>query len=193
MDERSAITEKSIRTAFFQLMQEKGFQKISVSSITGRAGINRTTFYLHYTDKFDLLDKVEDALLAEIGGIMDKALSEIFSPRIAKEKIYRAAVSIMRYIQENRLEFTVLMEQRADSGFSEKYSALVRTIVMSGKLPFDIKAPDYLAALISGAHYNIIRTWVLNDMREPPEVLAELIGSIAQNLMKTLIRLQLRL
>ena len=42
---------------FIDLLAEKGFEKITVNDIAERADINRGTVYLHYVDKFDLLDK----------------------------------------------------------------------------------------------------------------------------------------
>lgn len=56
IDPRVKRTRTLIVDAFSTVLHEKGFQAISVQDITERAGINRTTFYLHFTDKYDLLD-----------------------------------------------------------------------------------------------------------------------------------------
>jgi AcrR family transcriptional regulator len=55
-DPRVKRTRKLLSQAFLELMQEKGFQAITVQDIADRAGVNRATFYAHYEDKFDLLD-----------------------------------------------------------------------------------------------------------------------------------------
>ena len=43
-------------TAFRELLEEKGFEAISVHDIAERSTVNRATFYDHFTDKFALLD-----------------------------------------------------------------------------------------------------------------------------------------
>ncbi len=55
-DPRITRTRNLILEAFMQLLPEKGFQSLTVQDITGKAGVNRATFYAHFTDKFDLLD-----------------------------------------------------------------------------------------------------------------------------------------
>ena len=47
-----------ILTALFDLLGKSSFEKISVSQIVQRAGISRSTFYLHFRDKYDLLEQV---------------------------------------------------------------------------------------------------------------------------------------
>ncbi len=49
-DLRVLRTRKTIKEAFVELMEEKGFDAITVKDITTRAGINRGTFYAHYQD-----------------------------------------------------------------------------------------------------------------------------------------------
>jgi Transcriptional regulator len=44
-------------STFVDILFEKGFDKITISDIADRANLNRGTIYLHYLDKFDLLDK----------------------------------------------------------------------------------------------------------------------------------------
>ncbi len=55
-DPRVKRTRKLINQAFFDLMNEKGFQTITIQDIADRAEVNRATFYAHYEDKYDLLD-----------------------------------------------------------------------------------------------------------------------------------------
>lgn len=55
-----------IRSALAELIDEKGFNNISVTDLTQRADINRGTFYLHYVDKYDLLERIENEIIQEI-------------------------------------------------------------------------------------------------------------------------------
>ena len=67
LDPRVKRTRELIQRSFMEIIDEKGFTSISVQDITARAGINRATFYAHYTDKFDLLDKaIGEMFRAEI-------------------------------------------------------------------------------------------------------------------------------
>ena len=54
-DLRIIRTKESIREALVELIEEKGFEAITVKDITTRAKINRGTFYAHYQDKYDLM------------------------------------------------------------------------------------------------------------------------------------------
>lgn len=66
LDLRIKRTQKAIKEAFFILVEEKGFEHISVKDITDKAMISRNTFYLHYEDKYDLLNKICDELMRKL-------------------------------------------------------------------------------------------------------------------------------
>jgi len=57
-DLRSIRTRKFIIESFIKLIEKKGFNNITISDITTGAMINRATFYRHFLDKYDLLEKV---------------------------------------------------------------------------------------------------------------------------------------
>ena len=57
LDPRVKRTRSLILQAFGSLLAEKGFESISVQDITDKAEINRATFYAHFQDKYDLLNK----------------------------------------------------------------------------------------------------------------------------------------
>ena len=73
MDPRIAKTKQSLQEALFTLVRERGIDDVSVSDIAQRAGVNRTTFYLHYSDKetllADALDLIAQRAGAELGPI----------------------------------------------------------------------------------------------------------------------------
>ena len=60
IDKRIIRTREQITDAFFELLEEKGFQQMSVQDISSRANINRATFYDHYEDKTDLFKSIVD-------------------------------------------------------------------------------------------------------------------------------------
>ena len=64
IDRRRRYALSVIQEAFFALPAEVGFAKMTVADICRRAEINRGTFYLHYEDKYALLDALIDEALA---------------------------------------------------------------------------------------------------------------------------------
>lgn len=83
-DRRVVRTKAVIRDALTALIEEKGFEALTVKDITARANINRGTFYLHYRDKYDLLEQSEQELIegmvAIIRTIRPFNLDELLNP-----------------------------------------------------------------------------------------------------------------
>ena len=78
---RSALRSKAwIREAFLQLLREKDYEKITVTDIVNRAGINRSTFYAHYSDVFALVEEIRDEVLeAAVGPLQELDGKSIFT------------------------------------------------------------------------------------------------------------------
>ena len=64
-DIRVRHTKDRVRKAFFQLLNTKEFSQITVTELCQIAEINRTTFYKHYLDMTDLLEKIENDILED--------------------------------------------------------------------------------------------------------------------------------
>lgn len=69
-DKRVARTEKAIREAFFKLLGDVDYEKISVSALAREAGVDRKTFYLHYKS----IDALADEILRERARLLTRAL-----------------------------------------------------------------------------------------------------------------------
>ncbi|EOL47152.1 hypothetical protein RV11_GL002674 [Enterococcus phoeniculicola] len=62
-DLRVLRTKKNIHQAMISLLTEKSFDKITINDISKKADISRGTFYLHYQDKYELVEKYQEELL----------------------------------------------------------------------------------------------------------------------------------
>lgn len=72
---RTQYTERVIREACLEMLQEMPPEKITVSELCRRADINRGTFYLHYRDSADLLETMGTELADELGSRLETMLS----------------------------------------------------------------------------------------------------------------------
>lgn len=79
MDLRVVRTKALIIDALTELIDEKGFEAITVNDITTRANINRGTFYLHYQDKYDLMDKCQQEIMYKMAIIVKKDVANILA------------------------------------------------------------------------------------------------------------------
>lgn len=62
-DARVRYTKRVLKESFLKLLNEKPINKITVKAVCELAELNRATFYSHYHDCFDLLEKIEQELI----------------------------------------------------------------------------------------------------------------------------------
>ena len=83
-NKRKKESRERIEKVFIELLQTKEVNKISVSDICKKAGLNRTTFYANYTDIYGLADAIRDKLENDVSDlykeeIQQQRLSEVIS------------------------------------------------------------------------------------------------------------------
>lgn len=71
-DRRILRSKQSIIKSFLELFSEKDFEQITINEIAERANVNRGTIYLHYSDKYDLLDKCMEDHINELISLCTK-------------------------------------------------------------------------------------------------------------------------
>ncbi len=62
----SARSRRLICDALLELMDEKPLEKITVTDIARRADVNRGTFYLHYDSVSDVINELQETLIAQM-------------------------------------------------------------------------------------------------------------------------------
>ena len=76
LDRRARKTRASLTHCLLQLMQEKDIKDISVRELSDLADINRGTFYLHYSDIYDMINQLEDDFFAEFEAVIRADLQQ---------------------------------------------------------------------------------------------------------------------
>ncbi len=104
MDLRIVKTEKVIREAFMKLRAEQPLEKIKVKDICDAALINKSTFYKHYLDVFDLSDKLENEFIEH--------LIEIQGWETVFENPEKLLGSVDESVKQDEQEWFVLFKDR---------------------------------------------------------------------------------
>ena len=78
-------TQKKFEESLLKLMETKKFEAITVNDITELANFNRSTFYRHYFDKYELLEKIEDNILNDVLTYQSNIINNINKNEITKD------------------------------------------------------------------------------------------------------------
>lgn len=169
-----------ISKAFLELMNEIGFSKINVQKITERAEINRSTFYAHYLDKFDLLDQVENRLLVGLKDIACSVSVDLTAVQGLDAEFLISYVSqIIYYMYENGNIFALLLSNKGGSTFIDKFIETTKSVWAEREKVEQLSIPqNYAFAAIIGMMTNLILEWVRNDFRETPEEFIPIVSKI---------------
>lgn len=176
-DRRVIRTKKEILNALTILLEQKTIEEITVKEITDLAGINRGTFYLHYVDKYDLMEKSVNQMILEMREIGTEILSlaanNIGASEEVKEEIEEILIALFNYFKENERFIKSLTGEKGNYSFHIKFNELLKDNFVSrvNSLYSDIPV-NYIVAAISYATQGIIQTWIHDGLKESPERMA---------------------
>lgn len=183
-DDMNKKTSRKIQKSFLELLKTTPFHKLSVGMITTHAQVNRGTFYLHYLDKFDLLDKVETTLLEGFDQYL-KMLNPIdFVVSEEDKQISTFAVEVFEYIQANEEKFRILLSENSQEGFSRRLKQFLVThfeenmVVHASFFEASSVRKEYLSSFATSAFLGLIEQWLENDLEETPREMAEMFIAI---------------
>ena len=158
-----------------QLLQNKSFESITVGNIAKIAEINRGTFYLHFTDKFDLLDQIEQQLFEDLGNHIDELQSSYVSPNTFEKGQEQLATTLFSSIKMHAPLLKIFLGDHGRAGFHLRFRATfsekVRINLEANKnFNANLKAPmEYFLSFITSAFLGLIEQWVQNDLDKTPE------------------------
>ncbi|HLO17362.1 MAG TPA: TetR/AcrR family transcriptional regulator [Anaerolineales bacterium] len=172
-DLRVKRTQKLILEAMIELTSQKGFSTVTVNDIAKYAGINRATFYRHYQDKFDLLDRYAQAFY-ELSDAPPEARPQTSGESIDKQ-IAPGMARMFEHIRANARFYRVMLGKNGDPAFSEKIRQYIRKRIRDS-LPEELRSDqtslDLYLSYISSGSLGALTWWLEHEMPYSPEEMA---------------------
>lgn len=180
-DRRVERTRELLQKALIELINERGYDAITIQEIADRANVARTTFYVHYSSKDELFMRCHEAIVSDFHFGPHHLLSreEMLSPEAPP-----GMLSAFRHLEEARAlmypifqgKESLLILRRIRDGSAQDIEASLRASFAEADstIPFDVLA-NYLA----GARIALVQWWL--EKRQPHTL---------ENLARTFHRLQ---
>lgn len=189
-DRRVRKSQSAIRHAFIDLLHKYELEQITVQQISDLADVNRSTFYTHYIDKYDLLEKLEDEQVEIIRTFIEEG--DVYKNQTFSTESIRTIMEFLIGNIEKNMEFYQLMfTMGKDSNLHEKLYELITSHLNHfknennkiGDIPF-----SYFMSYVSGAGLSFIRHWVEDPNRIAKDDLIQYFYDIVNNGPATIIR-----
>lgn len=178
--EKNRKTKQLIQESFIELLEQKPFDSITVGDISKVASINRGTFYLHYLDKYDLLDKIEQQLFEDLGNHIDELQSHYSATQNFEKHQEQLASSLFGSIQAQAPLLKIFLSHHGRAGFHfrfrDAFSQKVRVNLeqneaIQSKLQLSM---EYFLAFITSAFLGLVEQWVQNGLDKTPDEMTTL-------------------
>lgn len=162
-------TRTLLRAALVDLIEERGFDRLTVGAITERAMVSRAAFYRNYRDKYHLVEQVFD----EAGEALGRAPDE----RSEIDLLQRLTGFYEHVARYDRL-YRALLSKKGSQWFAHRVRESV-TAMNAERLAPEIRSDGLTPTLLGAMFLQTLTWWLDNDRPVPPRVLAERYARLA--------------
>ena len=177
-------TAEKMDSALMEILKTKSFEYITVSEICKKAGVNRSTFYLHYENTRDLLEEtirnMTDNFVSYF--VPDGKISPINFEESQKDKLVFISeeylMPYLSYFKENRKIFLTVFENGKLFGFEETYEKLFNNIFdpILDVFKYPESERKYVMAFYLNGLNSIIMEWIKEDCVKPEKEVVKIIN-----------------
>lgn len=160
--------KKIIQDAMVGLLQDYSFDQISTVQLTKAAKISRSSFYTHYRDKYDMIDRYQDKLFKELDAIFEKYGDNKREAIIRVLKVLSQEELIRALLTENGTkEIQTFLRHKLqillDEDLRQRY----------GYKSFSPLEEEYGSVYLSHAIFGALQFWIAKNCQESPEFVAD--------------------
>lgn len=175
-------TAQKMDEAFLLLLEKKDFAYITVKELCAKAGVNRSTFYLHYETLEDLLSECTDYLNARFGEYMQQDTDGFFArlKDCPLNELYLITpeylVPYLNYVKEHKRLFSTAIKNTKALRLEETYNKMFRFVFVPILERYGVSADDmeYMMAFYVQGLVAIITRWLKNDCTDTVERLIDI-------------------
>lgn len=179
-NQRIRLSKMLLKNGLLDLLKEKGsVEKISVRELCDRAGLNRSTFYVHYSQPRDLLNEIEAELLAATQQHFE------FIGREHDTGANKYILSFLQFIKSNDKQFRALLIDSADPEFRSKFmQQSIVLFIANLRVELPRETEQYILSYLLNGSSGVIIQWMRSDYATDENVIVDLLYSINQSAIK---------
>lgn len=171
----NTLTEQAFAKALKEIMQEKSFDKVTVTELVQRLNVNRQTFYYHYNDLYDLLEQIYIADGEQMIG--DNRTDDSWE---------KGMLAIFYYIQENKA-FVCNTYYSVNRNYLEHFLydrayELIKPVLKEKELELTQEELDFRSHFYKYGLVGFILDWIDSGLQENPQDLAQHIYQLLEKL-----------
>ena len=163
--------------AFLELLEKKDFAYITVKEICEKAGVNRSTFYLHYETVSDLLAESARYIITQFVEAMPHDTAEFMSQIQTRplEELYLITpeylTPYLNYIKKHRRIFRTTLEQASVLGMNDAYLSLNRHVFIPilNRYQVPLSNQKYMMPFYINGLMGIVNEWLKEDCEDSIE------------------------
>lgn len=186
-DRRTKRTKMLLKNAFIELLSEKKINEISIKELCEIADINRSTFYLHYQDIYDLKQQLENELYQQLQEIADTCPAYVDA-----SAAYTLFLEMFSFVEKQTPLLKAFLGPNGDISFLRKMQTLFKErylgLLLHGKAADDISDLNYSYNFIASGFIGLVETWINEAAPAPKEEMAALTRKILFDGLPSLLR-----
>jgi AcrR family transcriptional regulator len=168
-DRRIRKTRAQLQNGLAKLMKTKSINEITVKELVDEVDINRSTFYLHYTDIYNLLEDIENRLMDEILRVIDS------HKNVTDGGLLSIFTDIFTIIDANRDICSALIGEKGDMAFVQRMEDIIAShgvhdLMNQFMLPE--RPIHYMISFSMSGCIGMLKEWLSTENSEPPEYMA---------------------
>ncbi len=159
MDRRIQKTRQLIMATFIELLSENKFEKITINDIAEHANVNRGTIYLHFVDKYDLLDKCIETYTSK--------LMQYCEEQEVKSADFNVLLTTFEYLRENFAQYKILMTNEGIGYFRKALYSMIASkiaeVVVTANDTVGF-SKEITVQFLTSAFVGVVEWWLVNSM-----------------------------
>lgn len=171
-DHRVRVTKMLIQKSLTNLLKKKPIQSISIKELCSGAGINRGTFYSHYTDIYDLMQNMQ----AEMLDNFRKALESLLSKDTKDLTALKITTGIFQCLKDNEDLCTVTLGEYGDKVFTLRLISVAKEKYLESYSHYftgvSAQKLEYFYAFNSAGCIGLLQKWLTDSLVTPVEEVA---------------------
>ncbi len=167
-DRRARRTKRMLRDALTELIEEKGVEAVTIKDLADRADISRGTFYIHYQDKYDLLEQSEHELLIGVERVLstvDKLDAGTALLYVNRNQPFPLILRLAEYVLQHAKLLRAILGPKGNPSFHMRFKqVLERNLILHLDYLWQkgefIVPKAYLIAYVISAVLGVMQYWL---------------------------------